>query len=541
MSHPAADNRDNAVSGKATGTIQRERSMVVISNNAGKDNPGTPATGIREKIVTKLQSTPLAYKLSFFITVLVVSCMLLLGSIIVQQQTGQLRNQISEQGHTLVHLMAQSAKEPLLADDALALDATTSSFANNGSVLGTTIVSLDGSIISKAGVLHDENNLLTQRFISTSIGKPDTSVIWKWQPLTGQRKQTVMSFIQPVMFQNVIAGYAIVSFSESALVQATRRAVQAISGATLLIIALSIGMSFMLGRRITQPIDKLVEASRAIGNGEYTFRFKERRKDELGVLMEAFNEMAEGMLEKSQVKSALSRYVSPGVARQILSNLDDVGLSGKRIEGTVLFADITGFTQISEQTRPEDLVNMLNRFFTLITRACSINHGIVDKYMGDGVMLVFGAPEPDIDHAFHAVSCALLIQNLIARENMAREEQGLSHVTLSIGINTGTMLAGNMGSSDRMEYTVVGDTVNLASRLCGITNGEQIVISREMYMRDDIKGRVLAGEYQSIRLRGISKAVNTYLVERLTADHQGIIDRQFEEICRSETNECHEA
>jgi len=515
--------------------------MVVISNSAGMDKPGTPTTGIREKIVTKLQSTPLAYKLSFFITVLVVSCMLLLGSIIVQQQTGQLRSQISEQGHTLVHLMAQSAKEPLLADDALALDATTSSFANNGSVLGTTIVSLDGNIISKAGVLHDENNLLTQRFISTSIGKSDTSVTWKWQPLTGQRKQTVLSFIQPVMFQNVIAGYAIVSFSESALAQATRRAVQAISGATLLIIALSIGMSFMLGRRITQPIDKLVEASRAIGNGEYTFRFKERRKDELGVLMEAFNEMAEGMLEKSQVKSALSRYVSPGVARQILSNLDDVGLSGKRIEGTVLFADITGFTQISEQTRPEDLVNMLNRFFTLITCACSINHGIVDKYMGDGVMLVFGAPEPDIDHAFHAVSCALLIQNLIARENMAREEQGLSHVTLSIGINTGTMLAGNMGSSDRMEYTVVGDTVNLASRLCGITNGEQIVISREMYMRDDIKGRVLAGEYQSIRLRGISKAVNTYLVERLTADHQGIIDQQFEEICRSETNECHEA
>jgi adenylate cyclase len=541
VNHPAPDNRDTAISGKSSGTIQQERSMVVITNANIGTRLLTRVTGVWEKISAKAQSTPLAYKLSFFITVLVVSCMLLLGSIIVQQQTGQLRSQLSEQGHTLVQLMAQSTKEPLLAGDELALDATTSSFSNNGSVLGTAIISLDGSIISKAGVLHKENNLLTHKFISDTISESRTSATWKWQPLTGLRRQTVMSFIEPVTYQNVIAGYAMVSFSESGLEHSTRQAVQAISGATLLIIALSIGMAFILGRRITQPIDKLVEASRAIGNGEYTFRFKEHRTDELGVLMQAFNEMAEGMLEKSQVKNALSRYVSPGVARQILSNLDDVSLSGKRIEGSVLFADIAGFTQLSEQTSPEDLVRMLNRYFTLITCACSINHGIVDKYMGDGVMLVFGAPEADKDHAFHAVSCALLIQKLVASENLKREEQGLSPVKLRIGINTGTMLAGNMGSCDRMEYTVVGDTVNLASRLCGITNGEQIVISREMYMRDDVKNRVLAGEYQSIRLRGISKPVNTYQVEQLTADYQEIIDRQFEEICLSETDNLHEA
>jgi adenylate cyclase len=437
--------------------------------------------------------------------------------------------------------MAQSAREPLLADDELALATITGSFSNNGSVLGTAIISLNGDIISRAGMLHEENNLLTRNLIKEIISEPDDAVTWKWQPLTGLQKQNVMSFIRPIIFQNVTAGYAMVSFSQSGLKQSTRQAVQAISGATLLMIALSIGMAFALGRHISQPIDRLVEASRAIGNGEYTFRFKERRKDELGLLMQAFNEMAEGMLEKSQVKNALSRYVSPGVARQILSNLDDVGLSGKRIEGSVLFADITGFTQISEKTRPEELVNMLNRYFTLITCACSINQGIVDKYMGDGVMLVFGAPEPDADHAFHAVSCALLIQKLVARENLQREAQGLAPVRLRIGINTGNMLAGNMGSADRMEYTVVGETVNLASRLCNITNGDQIVISREMYMRDDIKDRVLAGEYQSIRLRGISKPVSTYLVERLMADYQQIVDQQFEEVINSEAGELHEA
>jgi adenylate cyclase len=541
MNQPAPDKRNPAMSGDPTGTIKRGCSMVVIANRNGRQALHTRMAMTWSRFCEKAQSTPLAYKLSFFITVLVVSCMMLLGIIIVQQQTGQLQDQIREQGHTLARLMAQSAREPLLAGDELALDTITSSFSNNGSVLGTAIISLDGDITSKAGVLHEENNLLTRKFVNTAVREPVNSVTWRWQPLTGLRMQSVMSFIQPVTFQNVTAGYAMVSFSQSEVEQSTRQAVQAISGATLLMIALSIGMAFVLGRRISQPIDQLVEASRAIGNGEYTFRFKERRKDELGLLMQAFNEMAEGMLEKTQVKSALSRYVSPGVARQILSNLDNVGLSGKRIEGSVLFADITGFTQLSEQTSPEDLVNMLNRYFTLITCACSINYGIVDKYMGDGVMLVFGAPEADEDHAFHAVSCAVLVQKLIAQENLQREARGLSPVRLRIGINTGSMLAGNMGSCDRMEYTVVGDTVNLASRLCGITNGDQIVISREMYMRDDIKGRVLAGEYQSIRLRGISKPVSTYLVEHLTADYQGIVDQQFAGIMHSETGKFHEA
>jgi adenylate cyclase len=489
----------------------------------------------RVRLHNRLQSMPLAYKLSFFITVLVVSCMTLLGIILVQQQTGQLQDQISEQGYTLVQLMAESAKEPLLAGDELALDAATSGFSNSSSVLGTAIASLDGEVLSRAGVLYEEKNPLTHNAIQQIIKSSSDTSTWEWQPLTGRKRQTVMSFIRPVIFQNVTAGYALVTFSQSGMTQSKRRAVQAIIGATLLIIALSIAMSFAMGRRITQPIDKLVDASRVIGNGEYTFRFKEQRKDELGLLMEAFNEMAEGMLEKSQVKSALSRYVSPGVARQILSNLDDVGLSGKRIEGSVLFADISGFTSISEKTSAEELVSMLNRYFSLITCACVMNHGIVDKYMGDGVMLVFGAPEADKDHAFHAISCALLMQKLIAHENSQREAAGKHPVRFRVGINTGSMLAGNMGSHERMEYTVVGDTVNLASRLCGITNSGQIVISREMYARDDVTGRVLAGEYQSIRLRGISQPVSTYLVESLTADYQEIIETQFEEILRNES------
>jgi len=538
MSMPIPDSQNSSVAA-GPGSIQRCMSMTVIEDRNRWQRGRATAYRNWDRLRDRIQRMPLAYKLSFFITVLVVSCMSLLGIILIQQQSQQMQEQIIEQGTTLARLMAQSVKEPLLAEDGLALDTTTSSFAKGSSVLGAAISSLQGDIISKAGILHEEKNPETRNLLKQFIKSGESSHTWEWRSLFGNNRHGVMTFIQPVTYQEVTAGYAQISFSQSGMRESATRALQAIIAATILIIALGMAMAFALGRRITQPIDKLVNASRAIGQGDYSFRFKERRKDELGLLMEAFNEMAQGMLEKTQVKSALSRYVSAGVAREILSNLDDIGLSGKRVEGSVLFADIKGFTQIAEKMRPEELVAILNRYFTLITCACEINHGMVDKYMGDGVMLVFGAPEPDTDHAYHAISCALLIQKLVAHENALRSEQGKFPVEFRVGVNTGSMLAGNMGSRERMEYTVVGDTVNLASRLCGITNGNEIVISREMYLRDDIRERVVAGEYQSIRLRGISQPVSTYRVEQLKTEGQEIIALQFEDIlCRETEDAC---
>ena len=528
MDNPAADNHE----GK-TGATTHEgsgpesnicRSMVPVPPPGGLAGLGAEIIRLWKALYIKAQSVPLAYKLSFFITVLIVSCMLLLGMILVQQQSLILQEQINEQGTTLVRLMGQSAREPLLADDRQALGTITESFTGGDSVMATAIISLDGEVVAQAGNLQTDKH----GFLKNITMDRASTYTWNLKSGPGWTRQLI-SFVQPVAFQNIIAGYALVTFSQSGLEDSARRSIQAIIGATVLIIALGIAMAFALGRRITNPINNLVDASRAIGKGEYTFKFKERRHDELGLLMDAFNEMAEGMLEKSQVKNALSRYVSPGVARKILSNLSTVELDSKEVEGTVLFADIVGFTQIAEKTQPEALIAMLNKYFSLITYACTINHGTVDKYLGDGVMLIFGAPEPDEEHVFNTMVCALLAQKLIAHESEQRTQQGEFSVKFKIGMNTGSMLAGNMGSKERMEYTVVGDTVNLASRLCGITNGGQIVMSREMYMFDGIRERIVAGEYQSIRLRGISEPVSTYLLEGLIADLQEIVDKQFEE------------
>jgi adenylate cyclase len=496
-------------------------------------------TGARESLARlrwKARSLTLVFKVSLLITVLVVTCMGLLGSVIIHQQTRMFEDQMNEQGSTLVRLMAQSAGEPLLADDRLALDAISNGFSKSASVVGTAITSLEGETISYGGDYHDGTRKTQSWVLAQLIANPPGSMTWEL-PAAGAAHRNVISFIQPVTFQNITVGYAMVTFSQAGMEQSLRQSIHAIIGATILIILLGIAMAFALGKRIYEPIDQLVDASRAIGNGEYSFRFKERRTDELGQLMSAFNDMAEGMLEKSQVMDALSRYVSPGVAKEILANLNEVELSGKRIDGSVLFADIVGFTQIAEEIRPEETVSILNKYFSLITRACELNHGMVDKYLGDGIMLVFGAPQPDENHRFHAISCALLIQRLVDHENVQREERGLFPVKFRIGINSGIMLAGNMGSRERMEYTVVGDTVNLASRLCSISNSGQIVISRDMYQHPNVEERVIAGGYQSIRLRGIREPVSSYLVEALGADWQTIIDEQFNQIIQIEDNE----
>lgn len=482
---------------------------------------------------------PLVYRLSLLITILVVGCMGLLGSVIIQQQTQMFEDQLNEQGSTLARLMAQSAKEPLLAEDQLALDVITTGFSSGDSVTGTAIVNLQGETISHTGYYHDGNNIAQTRILKQLMASAPAALMWNFPSDPRSRSGRVISYLQPVKFQDVTVGYAMVTMSQAGMEQSLRKAVHAIGGATILIILLGIAMAFVLGRRISEPIDQLVDASRALGKGEFNsrFSFKQRRNDELGQLMTAFNDMAEGMLEKSQVMAALARYVSPGVAREILANLNDVELGGKRIEGTVLFADIVGFTRIAENIRPEDLVSILNKYFSMITRACELNQGMVDKYMGDGVMLVFGAPQPDAEHPFHAITCALLIQRLIEHENLLREQQGLFPVKFRIGVNAGTMLAGNMGSRERMEYTVVGDTVNLASRLCGIANSGQIVISKNMYLNTNVHECVLAGEYQSIRLRGIKEPVCTYLVEDLAAEWQSLLDEQYTQITQIVENE----
>ena len=471
---------------------------------------------------------PIAYKLALIITLLISAGMVILGLVIVTNQTQLLRSQINDFGQAVVTQLGESSKELVLSDDILSLMVVISNLGTNESILGAVVYSDNGKILASSGTLPNDN-IIRLYARSTQVDEQSYSVEWTASTENGESLDAI-SFIAPIQFQGIVAGHALVTFSKAALDESLRHTVSAIVAATLLMILLGIVIAFLMGDRLTRPIHRLMDASKAIGNGQYHTKIKERRNDEIGYLTDAFNNMATGLLEKSQVENAFSRFVSSNVAKQIMANLDEIQLGGKHVHGSVLFADIVGFTSLSEKLTPDEVANILNEYFTYISMASQLYRGTIDKYMGDCAMVVFGVPDEDPEHKFNALACAVMIQKLVARINAIRVRDGKYPIHFRIGVNSGTMLAGNMGSNERMQYTVVGETVNLASRLHTFADKDQIVITEHLYNDDDIKWRIMARQHESIKLRGIATPVSTYIVNDVTDSYRITMEAQIDNI-----------
>ncbi len=214
--------------------------------------------------------------------------------------------------------------------------------------------------------------------------------------------------------------------------------------------------------------------------------------------------------KKKYLRSTFSKYVSPAIVDEILKDPDNIELGGKKMRMSVFFSDVRGFTTISEKLDPQKLSDVLNRYLSPMTQIVFANKGTLDKYMGDAVMAFFGAPIPFNDHAKHACRCAL--QSLVKLKELQQEfkEQGLPEIDIGIGINSGDMNVGNMGSDTVRSYTVMGDAVNLGSRLEGINKeyGTRIIISQFTY--DDVKDSFTAREVDWVRVKGKNEPVRIF-------------------------------
>ena len=230
---------------------------------------------------------------------------------------------------------------------------------------------------------------------------------------------------------------------------------------------ISIGVGIWIARSVSEPVLQLAEGTRKIAEGDYSQRIDVRTKDEVGLLATAFNQMSQGLAERDQVRDLLGKVVSPAVATELLRK--DLTLGGEEREVTVLFSDLRSFTSMSEARSPQEMLGILNRYFTRMSGIVETHGGVVDKYVGDALMALFGAPLALADHVDRALETALDMIDALDELNRQWQAQGRHPLRVGIGINTDIVVAGNMGSQTRLNYTVIGDGVNLASRLEELT------------------------------------------------------------------------
>jgi len=213
-------------------------------------------------------------------------------------------------------------------------------------------------------------------------------------------------------------------------------------------------------------------------------------------------------------RERFSRLLSPNIAQRVLSGELEVKKGGQLVgECTVFNSDIRGFTPLSEGSRPEDLVDLLNEYFELMVEVLFKYEGTLDKFMGDGIMALWGAPVGHPDDAFRSVSCALEQMEVLGKFNRSRISANQQPLAIGIGIHTGPLVAGYIGSSKALSYTVIGDTANTSARLCGVANSGQVLVSEATLGK--LQGKFVYEELPPAHLKGKEKPFRVFDVKGL--------------------------
>ena len=238
---------------------------------------------------------------------------------------------------------------------------------------------------------------------------------------------------------------------------------------SILLVLIAYGITLSFSKIILNPLEKLTKAAHRIKDGDYKTRVGVVTADDFGILADSFNDLADSLAEKEFMRDTFGKVVDPEVRDYLMSGAgkESLGqaLGGQTREVTVLFCDIRSFTAMSEKMQAADVVSLLNRYFTALGQCITEHHGIINKYIGDAIMAIFGAPVEAQNSAQDAFEAACDMRKALVQVNKEFEADGLPQLKFGIGIHTGPVFAGTIGAQNRMEYTVIGDTVNTASRI----------------------------------------------------------------------------
>ncbi|MFC1680096.1 adenylate/guanylate cyclase domain-containing protein [Elusimicrobiota bacterium] len=275
-----------------------------------------------------------------------------------------------------------------------------------------------------------------------------------------------------------------------------------------------LGYCEVLYKSITQPLSELVRKMERVAQGDFTVKTRIYSNDEIGMIKGHFNQMLDELAERERLKDTFGKYVSVEIAKQLMGS-GKIELGGENIEATIVFSDIRNFTSMSEKMTPKDLIEFLNSYFSYITTPIMDHNGVINKFIGDAVMAVFAPQFGSEDHVNDALRAVLAMRDKLDEFNdkSARE----ARIRFGVGLHTGVLVAGNVGTEKRLEYTLIGDTVNIASRIESANKSldSTILISKDAYDKagPEVKRDLKFEKCENIVIRGKEKPLTLYKVK----------------------------
>ncbi len=419
---------------------------------------------------------PIWLKLCIGALIIVTVTIVSFSYFIIHRQKAQLFDQTVTVGTVSLNYFVNNARIPLIDDDILNLNTLIKEATATEGLRYAVVTDNRGLIRAHT----DVDRIGTALASPTPKAPPEIRGDISYFSFVAGSGEHMLNLTREVIFQDKILGAVHVGVSLDFIERLVDKEKGFIIYVTVVMMTVGLAIAVYLGLRFSKPILELVAATEAIGKGDYHYRVELNRQDELGNLATAFNQMGEELFRHTLTRQSFGKYVGEDVLEMILADPENMWLKGHKNDATILFADIRGFTAYAEDREPEEVVDVLNTYFEIATRVIMDYGGYVDKFIGDAVLGVFGVPVFRKDHVERAVRAALDLMDQLHTRSI-HVNPLLSSV--GIGIHTGPIVSGNIGSQVKMEYTVIGDTVNLASRLSELATPGEVLVTKAVYAR----------------------------------------------------------
>ena len=325
-----------------------------------------------------------------------------------------------------------------------------------------------------------------------------------------------------------------VVFPEAELFADAGRLMRRSAAVAVLSLIILAAVIIVISRGITRPLRHLARKTADIARGDFTAKVPETGAREIADLAGSFNRMGRELIDYMEkrdfIRDTFGRYVTPEVVKILLESKEALEMGGETREVSLLISDLRGFTALTSDMAPEDVIPFLNRYLGKMIEILVDYRAVIDEILGDGILAFFGAPEPLEDHPRRAVACALAMQEAMGDLNRLNQADGLPHLEMGIAVNTGTVVVGNIGSERRSKYSVVGSDVNFASRIESFALGGQVLISATTYER--VKELVEVGDLLQAEMKGIPGKATLYEVRAIGAPYNIRIQTRSQALVR---------